>query len=84
MKGGLRFTTQAAMEDYQRTAVWDVRPPMPFITLAAKLDQRLRALNQGRLWLGGHMRRRDSKSSLSPALQRGSAHVMGQWPPWDG
>ncbi|EJU02245.1 hypothetical protein DACRYDRAFT_94635 [Dacryopinax primogenitus] len=57
--GGMRFTTQAAMEDYQRTAVWDLRPPMPFINLAAKLDQRMRAVNQGRLWLGGHMRRRD-------------------------
>ncbi|KZO95342.1 hypothetical protein CALVIDRAFT_482956 [Calocera viscosa TUFC12733] len=57
--GGLRFTTQAAMEDYQQTAVWDVRPPMQFINLAVKLDQRMRAVNDGRLWMGGHMRRRD-------------------------
>ncbi|KZT62506.1 hypothetical protein CALCODRAFT_425968 [Calocera cornea HHB12733] len=57
--GGMRFTTQAAMEAYQQTAVWDVRPPMPFIQLAAKLDQKMREKNDGRLWMGGHMRRRD-------------------------
>ena|SRR5882762_1922225 len=63
-KGGLRFTTTANRNWFSRLVLYHVRAPHDVYELAAKLATRMKEKNEGRMWLGAHMRRGDCKCHL--------------------
>ena len=58
-KGAMRFTENRERVKYTNLAIHALRQPQPFLTLAEILAARMRQLNDGRLWMGAHMRRGD-------------------------
>ncbi|KII86439.1 hypothetical protein PLICRDRAFT_114277 [Plicaturopsis crispa FD-325 SS-3] len=57
--GGLRFTTTAGRDEFARLPLYAVRAPDALLQLAGRLDERMMAKNDGRMWMGAHMRRGD-------------------------
>jgi hypothetical protein len=57
--GGMRFTTPEKREDFARIVLQDIHPPPKVKAFALKLIAKMDKLNNGRLWLAGHMRRGD-------------------------
>ena len=55
----MRFTEDIERSKYTDLAIHALRQPQPFLTLAETLAARMRQLNNGRLWMGAHMRRGD-------------------------
>lgn len=57
--GGLFFTTADSRARFTQTVLYDIRLTENIIDLAWKLRDRMLAVNDGRLWMAGHMRRGD-------------------------
>ncbi|KAL4073627.1 hypothetical protein J3A83DRAFT_4091128 [Scleroderma citrinum] len=57
--GSLFFTTSASRSRFTQTVLYDMRLRENIIKLAWILRERMLAINDGRLWMGGHMRRGD-------------------------
>ena len=55
----MRFTEDIERSKYASLAVHALIQPQPILTLAETLAARMRKLNNGRLWMGTHMRRGD-------------------------
>lgn len=70
-KGGLRFTTSQARENFSRLVLYQMRPIDKILELASRLDERMLALNEGRMWMAAHMRRGDCMYSVSYSLNEG-------------
>lgn len=58
-QAGLRFTTSAGREQFSRLVLHQIRPIDKVMDLANLLDQRMLAVNSGRMWVAAHMRRGD-------------------------
>ena len=58
-KGAMRFTDDRARFEFASMAVHAFIQPQPILALAEILAARMRQLNDGRLWMGAHMRRGD-------------------------
>lgn len=59
LQGSLLFTTSRARDAYTSMVLDHVRPPDNVYVLAEVLDARMRDVNEGRVWMGAHMRRGD-------------------------
>ncbi|KAF9234040.1 hypothetical protein BU15DRAFT_90142 [Melanogaster broomeanus] len=57
--GGLRFTSTAARDTFARIVLFQIHATDRVKELAASMDQRMRELVGGRMWMGSHMRRGD-------------------------
>lgn len=57
--GSLFFTTADNRARFTQTVLYDIRLTENVINLAWKLRDRMLAINDGRLWMAGHMRRGD-------------------------
>jgi len=57
--GGLRFTTPEGRDIFSRLVLYQMRPIDKVLDLASRLDERMLALNDGRMWMAAHMRRGD-------------------------
>jgi len=57
--GAMRFTEVSSHSKYAGMVVHDMRFPPKVFALAGALAARLRTINDGRLWMGAHMRRGD-------------------------
>lgn len=57
--GSLFFTTADNRARFTQTVLYDIRLTENVIDLAWKLRDRMLAINDGRLWMAGHMRRGD-------------------------
>ena len=64
-KGAVRFTEYKERLRYTSLALYALVQPQPIITLAETLAMRMRQLNDGRLWMGTHMRRGDCEWQIS-------------------
>lgn len=74
--GGMRFTTEAAREDFARLVLHDLVYRHQVRELAAVLEERMRAKVGGRMFLAVHMRRGDFarlRWSLAAGIE---AHLM--------
>ncbi|KAH7913488.1 hypothetical protein BJ138DRAFT_1111447 [Hygrophoropsis aurantiaca] len=57
--GSMRFTTMHGREKYTNLVLHEMRTPDNVFELAAILDERMRSITGGRVWVGAHMRRGD-------------------------
>ncbi|THH21521.1 hypothetical protein EW146_g25 [Bondarzewia mesenterica] len=57
--GALRFTTVPARDDFARLVLFNIQPVDKVLDLADTLNNRMKELTEGRLWMGAHMRRGD-------------------------
>jgi len=55
----MRFTGDRARAEYASMILHAFIQPQPILALAETLAARMRQLNDGRLWMGAHMRRGD-------------------------
>ncbi len=55
----MRFTGDSARSKYTSMILHSFVQPQPILALAETLAARMRQLNDGRLWMGAHMRRGD-------------------------
>ncbi len=55
----MRFTEDRARVKYMSMAIHSFVQPQPILALAEILAARMHQLNDGRLWMGAHMRRGD-------------------------
>ena len=55
----MRFTEDRARSEFASMAVQAFIQPQPILALAETLAARMRQLNDGRLWMGAHVRRGD-------------------------
>ena len=55
----MRFTEDISRAKYTSMAVHEFIQPQPILALAEILSTRMRQLNDGRLWMGAHIRRGD-------------------------
>ena len=55
----MRFTEDRARYKYTSMAVHAFIQPQPILALAENIAARMRQLNDGRLWMGAHIRRGD-------------------------
>ncbi|KZP31372.1 hypothetical protein FIBSPDRAFT_724960 [Athelia psychrophila] len=55
----LRFTTPEGRDKFSRLVLHELRPIDKVFELAELLDERMLALNSGRMWVAAHMRRGD-------------------------
>lgn len=55
----MRFTDDRARFKFASTAVHAILQPQPILDLGEILAARMRQLNNGRLWMGAHIRRGD-------------------------
>ena len=58
-KGAMRFTEDRARSKFASMVVHAFIQPQPILALAEILAARMRQLNDGRLWMGAHVRRGD-------------------------
>lgn len=65
MQGNLRFMTEEARDDFARLVLHGIRPTQKVIDLAARVADRMTQRNEGRLWMGAHMRRGDCEEIQS-------------------
>ena len=64
-QGALRFTTPAALVDFQHFVLPDLVPIDALQDLAGRLATRMSERTEGRLWMGAHMRRGDCMFPLT-------------------
>ena len=57
----MRFTGEAARAKFASMVVHSFVFPPKVLALADTLATRMREMNEGRLWMGAHMRRGDCK-----------------------
>jgi hypothetical protein len=57
--GSVYFTSSTSRSRYSQTVLYDMRLTDNVLSLAAQINDRMLAMNNGRLWMGGHMRRGD-------------------------
>ncbi len=55
----MRFTGDRARAEYASMILHAFIQPQPILALAETLAARMHQLNDGRLWMGAHMRRGD-------------------------
>jgi hypothetical protein len=60
-KGAMRFTEELARAKFAGMVVHSFVFPPKVLDLAEDLANRMRKINDGRLWMGAHMRRGDCK-----------------------
>lgn len=58
-QGTIRFSTAKARDEFAQFVLRDMHPIEKVYELARVLDQRMLAKNNGRMWMGAHMRRGD-------------------------
>lgn len=57
--GGMRFTSEAARDDFARDVLYGLRPIDAVRHLADQVAKRMLEQTGGRMWMAGHMRRGD-------------------------
>ncbi|KII93203.1 hypothetical protein PLICRDRAFT_100474 [Plicaturopsis crispa FD-325 SS-3] len=57
--GNVLFTTTAARDEFTRITLHGMHAPDVLLNLAERLDKRMAAKNNGRMWMSAHMRRGD-------------------------
>ncbi|KAG8216527.1 hypothetical protein J3R82DRAFT_6643 [Butyriboletus roseoflavus] len=57
--GSLYFTSAASQARFSQTVLYDMRLIDAILSLAERINDRMLALNSGRLWMAAHMRRGD-------------------------
>lgn len=62
VKGSMRFTTRAALDEFVGLVLDGVRRIDAVSALADIMVERMYELTEGRLWMGAHMRRGDCES----------------------
>ncbi|KAF9228706.1 hypothetical protein BS17DRAFT_772382 [Gyrodon lividus] len=80
--GGLRFTSTAARDVFAQLVLFQIHPTDRVKELSASMDQHIRELVGGRMWMGAHMRRGDfvrykwvMQSEFGDHLQRIKNHL---------
>lgn len=75
-KGGLRFTTAEGRDQFSRLVLHQMRPIDKVLDLADLLNQRMLALNSGRMWVAAHMRRGDCEFVRVCDVFRSAEHLL--------
>ncbi|KAF9239248.1 hypothetical protein BU15DRAFT_46824 [Melanogaster broomeanus] len=57
--GSLYFTSVASQSRFSQTVLYNMRLTDNILSLAARINDRMLAMNTGRLWMASHMRRGD-------------------------
>lgn len=72
----MRFSTAKARDDFAQFVLNDMHPIEKVYELARVLDQRMLAKNDGRMWMGAHMRRGDCKLDCARDCRRLTANSV--------
>lgn len=67
VQGALRFTEASARDEFTAIVLNGVVHPQAFDVIADEVAERMFQMNDGRIWMGAHMRRGDCK--LSPTIR---------------